>query len=69
MLGEVSNSLNARVSVLWGHRDVRVLGSKSFTGAVVLIKNGLELSGQKCLSVPSSLTRGVCSQSAPYCRE
>ena len=46
MLGEASNSLSARVSVLWGHRDVSVLGSESFTGAVVLIVNGLVLSGQ-----------------------
>ena len=61
--------MNARVSVLWGHRDVRVLGSESFTGAVVLIVNELVLSGRKCLSVPGSLTREVCSWSAPYCRE
>ena len=42
-----------------GHRDVRALVSELFAGAVVLIVDGLMLSGQRYLSQPGSLTREI----------
>ena len=42
-----------------GHRDVGALVSELFAGAVVLIVDGLMLSGQRHLSETGSLTREI----------